>query len=260
MDKVIYYFTGSGNSLKVAKDLADNIRGAKLVQICRNNMQTAAESGVGKIGIVFPVYYYGLPAIVREFLEKLKLNKYAYVFSVATCGGSVGAAMRQLKEIIDNKGVMLSAAFRIIMPDNYQVLYAPPPEEKQQKLFKAEREQINEIARIVNNEDIVEFHESGKYFTKIFGPLISSTFKPYNKDMKFWIDNKCNGCGICSKICPANNIKMNEGKPQWLHKCEHCLACMHWCPKKSIQYNKGTVNRERYHQPEISVQELFQKV
>ena len=83
------------------------------------------------------------------------------------------------------------------------------------------------------------------------------SFKPYEKDKNFWTDEKCNGCGICLKVCPANNIKMNEGKPQWQHKCEQCVACMQWCPQKSIQYKKVTVKRGRYHHPDIEVKELF---
>ena len=58
-------------------------------------------------------------------------------------------------------------------------------------------------------------------------------------------------------MCPANNIKMNDGKPEWQHKCEKCVACMQWCPQKSIQYKKVTVKRGRYHHPDVVVKELF---
>lgn len=84
-------------------------------------------------------------------------------------------------------------------------------------------------------------------------------FKPSDKDKNFWTDDKCNGCGTCSKICPANNIKIIEGKPKWQHNCELCVGCMQWCPQQSIQYKKNTVKRGRYHHPDIKVMELFQK-
>ena len=92
---------------------------------------------------------------------------------------------------------------------------------------------------------------------KIMGNMVYSDFEPYKKDKDFWTDGNCNGCGICLKVCPANNIIMNDGKPQWQHKCEQCVACLQWCPEKSIQYKKATAKRGRYHHPDVEVTELF---
>ena len=92
---------------------------------------------------------------------------------------------------------------------------------------------------------------------KAAGVVIHRSFKPYELDKNFWTNKRCDGCGICLKVCPVNNIKMNEGKPEWLHKCEQCVACMQWCPQRSIQYNKATTYRERYHHPDVEVKELF---
>ena len=60
-------------------------------------------------------------------------------------------------------------------------------------------------------------------------------------DKQFRVDDKCNQCGICGKVCPSENITMQEGKPVWNHHCEQCFACLQWCPKKAIQYGKRTV-------------------
>jgi formate hydrogenlyase subunit 6/NADH:ubiquinone oxidoreductase subunit I len=258
MSTTIYCFSGTGNSLKVAKDLAEGLENSNLVKINRGLLKGSLEAESDSIGIVFPIYYYGLPMMVREFVNDLKLEEDTYVFAVATCGGSVGAGMRQLKGIIEGKGAKLSAAFRIIMPDNYQVMYGPPSEEKQNTYFKAQVESTKKILNSIKNRETVKFHEKGKYLTKAFGGVLSGSFRPYEKDRNFWVDEKCNGCTICSRVCPADNVTMVEGKPTWHQKCEHCLACMQWCPQRSIQYNKGTVKRERYHHPEIRLKELFQ--
>jgi len=257
MSTLIYYFSGTGNSLKVAKDLAGQLKDTRLVQINKDNMNVCDENMSGKVGIVFPVYYYGLPVVVKNFVENLTIHKDAYLFAIATCGGSVGASMRQINNVLAKKQLELSAAFRIIMPDNYQVLYSPPPIEKQQKLFVMQKQIVDEIAKTIENNERVKFQEKGKYFSKIFGGLISGIFKPGSMDKNFWTDENCNGCSICSKVCPVSNIKMNGQKPEWNHHCEHCLACMQWCPKESIQYKKGTINRPRYHHHDIKVQEMF---
>lgn len=71
-------------------------------------------------------------------------------------------------------------------------------------------------------------------------------------DNSYAIDNNCNGCGICSNVCPVNNIVLKDNKPQWQNHCELCFACMQWCPKQSIQWGKNTKGVKRYHHPNAS--------
>lgn len=76
-------------------------------------------------------------------------------------------------------------------------------------------------------------------------------------DKPFFADAKCTSCGICEKICPAQNIKLVSGKPVWQHRCEQCFACIQWCPDEAIQYGKGTAKKKRYHHPEITLKEML---
>lgn len=256
MDSVIYYFSGTGNSLKVAKDIASKLGNTDLIKIHSNTTDYESNISYKKVGIVFPVYYYGLPIVVQKFVKNLKLDSSAYVYGVATCGGSVGVAIKQLRDILFNNKVVLSSAFTVIMPDNYQVMYSPPSEEKQNKLFKLQVEKVEYIVDKINDSVTSFYEEKNSIFAKLLGGMLSTNFKPHNKDKNFWTDDSCDGCGICSRVCPSNNILMNEDKPQWLHQCEHCLGCMQWCPKHSLQYRKGTINRERYQHPEIRLKDM----
>ena len=43
MDTTIYYFTGTGNSLKIAKDLKDDLGNTSIVQICKDSMDIESE-------------------------------------------------------------------------------------------------------------------------------------------------------------------------------------------------------------------------
>lgn len=257
MGTTIYYFTGTGNSLKVAKDLSDQLKDTKLVQISKKNMSITSDVSSDKIGFVFPVYFSGIPAMLKAFLEKLQINKNAYVFAIATFGGQAGISLNQIENILNKKGVNLSAGFKVAMPGNYQVMYSPFSVEKQQQLFKEENEKIIQIADSIKRNEIVKSNSRSELLKKAVGGLLYNSFKPKDKDKNFWADERCNGCGTCSKVCPANNIIMSEGKPQWQHQCETCMACMQWCPQESIQYNKNTVKRGRYHHPDIKTNELF---
>jgi MinD superfamily P-loop ATPase len=76
-------------------------------------------------------------------------------------------------------------------------------------------------------------------------------------DRDFWCDDKCNSCEICVRICPAKNIAMKKGRPTWQHHCEQCLACIQWCPQESIQFGKKTPAFQRYHHPEITLNDIL---
>ena len=39
MNTAVYYFTGTGNSLKIAKDLAKELHDTQLIRICAPNMK-----------------------------------------------------------------------------------------------------------------------------------------------------------------------------------------------------------------------------
>lgn len=259
MKTTIYYFSGTGNSLKVAKDIAAELKDTEIIQICKDNMNITNTIS-NKIGIIFPVYFSGMPLLVKAFIEKLKIPMGAYIFTIVTFGRSSDASITQLEKFLNSKGSKLSAAFKIKMPGNYQIMYAPSSEERQKENFKNEEKKITEIVRSINNMETVKFSGIGESVMTIVGGMISSGFKPYKKDKNFWVDKNCNGCGTCSKVCPANNINMNASNPHWQNKCEQCLACMQWCPQKSIQYKKVTMNWGRYYHPDIKVNELFHQI
>jgi ferredoxin len=72
-------------------------------------------------------------------------------------------------------------------------------------------------------------------------------------------DEDCNGCGICSRICPVNNIEMIGERPVWQHRCEQCFACLHWCPLEAVQFGSATAGGRRYHHPRVTLAEMLQQ-
>ncbi|OPJ61379.1 EFR1 family ferrodoxin [Clostridium chromiireducens] len=257
MNTTIYYFSGAGNSLMVAKDLSEQLKDSKIVQISKKNMSVINDTQSDKIGFVFPVYNFGIPVMVKNFIENLKMSKDTYVFDIATCGGMVGSSHNQIEKILNKKGIKLAASFTVFMPGCDQLLFETASEEEQNKLFKDEKEQIYTIASAIKDNQHIK-NKANPIMSSVYNLLYAATFKPKAMGKNFWTDEKCIGCGICSKVCPANNIVIQAGKPKWAQQCESCLACMQWCPQKSIQYKKSTVKRGRYHHPDIEVNELIQ--
>ena len=68
--------------------------------------------------------------------------------------------------------------------------------------------------------------------------------------------DSCNGCGICVKVCPVGNIKLENTIPNFFHYCEWCMSCIHNCPKRAIHI-KNEINDERFINSDISLNEII---
>ena len=128
MKTILYYFTGTGNSLAVARAIAERLPETELVPIPMLLLkgETVRVPKDTNIGIVYPLYAMGLPNIVIRFFGILDLSDAGYVFSVVTEGGKYGSPTKQIAALAKQSGHDLDAAWWIQMPDNYIPLSAPP--------------------------------------------------------------------------------------------------------------------------------------
>jgi ferredoxin len=258
MKTEIYYFTGTGNSLVVARDIAGQIEG-ELIAIPSVIDQSTIQTDAQVIGIVFPVYIWGMPLIVKKFVKKLGNLQGRYIFAIATYGGMPGATINMLEKVIEKCDGKLAAGFTVCMPGNYTPMYGAIDEEKQQQMFGDWQKKLLTIAEYIKaNRQGAK--ENGKMFANfIFSSIIYKLAAPHipKMDKQFRSDEKCSQCGICQKVCPVNNIELINGKPTWKGHCEQCLACLQWCPETAIQYGKNTTGRKRYHHPEVKILEMI---
>ncbi|MCX5782163.1 MAG: EFR1 family ferrodoxin [Elusimicrobia bacterium] len=259
MKNSIYYFSGTGNSLKIAQDLASELGNTELISIAKS-VNSKLNLDFDIIGIVFPVYMWGLPLIVRDFLKNVKNSK-SYFFAVATYGGLPGSTLDQAVEILKSNGVKLSAGFAVRMPGNYTPMYGAFPLSKQNRFFKKAAEKVKIIAEYVKLKKENKAEKSLPFINWLLSKKFYNFASPHipEMDKNFWADEKCTGCGICYRICPAANIKLVNGRPVWLHKCQQCMGCLQWCPVEAIQYKKNTVMRKRYHHPQLKAEDFFMR-
>ncbi len=255
MQTEIFYFSGTGNSLKVARDLTEEIPQSSITSIPKVIKQEEIIC-TGIMGIVFPVYMFGIPLIVSRFIKRIKAEPGTYIFAVATLGGTAGPALAQAAGELRRRGLKLSAGFLVPMPGNYTPLYEAAGHQKQEKLFSGEKLKVKEIAGMVN-ERREHFDKSPALLNSLLGLVykFGAPKIPY-LDKDFRSTDNCDGCGICAKVCPADNIVLKSSRPRWLHRCEQCFACFHWCPKQAIEYGKSTVGRRRYRHPEVRASDI----
>ena len=253
MKTTIFYFSATGNSLYVTKKLADAMGGGAVHSMA--NFQPAEPIGGENeaVGLIFPSYYGNLPRIVKRFIGEMNINSKSFIFCVSTMGISLGSgALTQCAKTLDANGLKLQYGCGVVMPRNYIVKYNPLSPETAMKYNKKAASKIAWIAADIKSKKTEIRNMVGNLLT-------TDTLYKNIKDLdeKFFVEDQCNGCGQCEKICPVQNIKLTDGKPKWQHHCEHCVACIHWCPNEAIQFGNRTQNRRRYHNPEIKVSELL---
>ena len=260
METVIYYFTGTGNSLAVAKKIAAAAGDCRIVSIASVKDMEEINPGKGRVGIICPVYFLGLPAMVGSFARRINLSQSQYVFAVVTLGGfGVSTSLQQLDDILkEHSHRGLDAGFGVKMPGNYVLMYSPPSEEKQKGIFITADKKISDITGKISRSEQEKIPRS--FFLRLLYNhfYIKHISHIHDADRHFTVSDRCTSCGHCAAICPADNIVILEGKPVWKHQCELCCGCIHICPVKAIQAGKETEKRARYRNPSIRVEELKQ--
>lgn len=249
---MIFYFTGTGNSLYAAKTLGEAI-GEDIHNITEYSNDNDIVVGKGEVlGFVFPVYYYSLPTVVEEFLEniRVRIEKGGRTFVLATCGATTGDSTRIASEILKKKGIDTDFIFAVEMPDNYVLMYDVQDVEKQQKIIENSRDALDEAISAIDNDHRGNHNEIKGPMPGMMTAVAGAIYKRGRKTVRFYSSDTCTGCNLCEKICPAGAIRMENKRPVWIKdQCVHCLACIHRCPVKAIQYGKKTESRGRYINP-----------
>jgi ferredoxin len=250
----LFYFTGTGNSLAVARSIAGRLNDCSLKPVAKAMQEKDFTIDSPKVGFVFPLYYVGIPKIVQDFLEQVELGEAQYIFMVVTKGWPVvGGAISQMKQLLKKKGTALDAGMYIQLPMNDITVVTVASPKTQKKLLLKSPRIITTIAAIIGAN-------KKHYDREILGFLWPFRNLPFiervnREDRNFKVNSNCNGCGICGKVCPVGNIKLAQ-KPQWLGKCELCLACYHFCPQRAITFNERS-NGVQYHHPDVNMSDIW---
>lgn len=260
---MIYYFSGTGNSRFVAEQLAeltgDKIQSiASLFPAVRKEKEetgkatpTAAKTDI--LGFVFPVYAWGMPRIVEQFINNLQIgNKHpAYIYMVCTCGDDIGRTDRLFAGHLKKQtGLQTDAMWSVQMPNTYTALPGfdtDSPETVREKITAAQK-RIPRIATSINNRergitDVVP-GKMPSCKTYILRPLFN---KFLTGDRHFRVSPSCTHCRKCLQACPVGNICFGENDtPKWNGRCADCLGCYHVCPVHAITFGPFTKHKGQY--------------
>ena len=271
MKKAIYYFTGTGNSLRTARIIAAEIGGAALISM-RSDPEQVPARDAEIIGFVCPVYEWDVPKAVREFVRRLAVNPRAYIFMVATyiaihggCFETVDAALRE-----KGAGLCYGRALRCVASQCVAYEPFPPPRLMVPRMERKSAAIGREIAAGKLRRYPAASPLAKRLHPKMMRPFLEVQ---HEYDKGFYPSDACTGCGTCARVCPCRNITLAQGRPVWNHACEGCNACVVYCPAKAIQFRTPEAyarldnpvsrrlglpeGRTRYHNPRVTAADLM---
>lgn len=236
--RVVLYFTGTGNCLYVARQLAG--KEGEILSIPQLMRKKQFEIEADEIGLVYPIYGHMPPYMVREFIKKAQL-KAEYKFAVLTYGMRKCNAVEIWDGISRKAGNVFDYIGTIVMVDNWLPNFDM---NEQMKIDKHIPENLAKITSDLSNrrrwhEPVTqEEREQHEGFMSLSGldPEVGFLMKA---DRSFRVTDDCIHCGICTYVCPRGNYELTGQGVKMQGDCEFCFACIQNCPQWAIQFKKN---------------------
>lgn len=254
--RLVFYFTGTGNSLFVAKAFSDSP--LSIPQELKKGPQAYKAD---EIGFVFPDYASSAPKIVRKFLENNTFEA-DYIFSVITYGNFSCDVTEWWNDFAKGKGVSNDYINAILMVDNFLPVFDM---NEQMAMDKDVDENLAALIKDVGErKEYIKPGDLGN-FTKEGLKMMQDGIFASTAEQQFTIDkDKCVKCMTCGKVCPHGNFSLVDDAVTFAGECETCYACVQNCPQKALSLKSryegmpGERNPQaRYRNPNISLNEII---
>jgi ferredoxin len=244
MNKIveINYFSGCGNS-KILADKTKEIFLEKGFESKINNIEKNINSSDCDIlGIILPIYGFGLPKAGNDFIKNLPPGNGKKAFILFSAAGHEGVAIVQAFIKLKFKGYDVICSRTIYMPDTWTLVQnAPTPEKFHQKKEKAYLLLDEIINNIIQNKKKICVANP---ISLICLGLIHVLFYFHGRQASgklFYADENCVSCKFCFKNCPSQAIEIHKEKPYWNFNCQQCFRCINLCPKNAVQISGFTL-------------------
>ena len=252
MKVILYVFSGTGNTLKVANlykkylesankstttDAPD--KGASVtVDIYHNTKKSGnmpSPENYDLVGIGYPIHGFSAPEPAIKLCNDLPEVKDKPTFFFKTSGEGLHLndySSQKCLKILTKKGYNVTSEKHIVMP--YNMIYRHKDEMAKQMWIYAHalvdlhcRELLDgKRENVKRNAFISAWFAPVRFLEQKFAHLHGPAFKVHA--------DKCVNCMRCVNVCPQNNIKFEDGKFKFGHDCVLCMGCSFGCPADAI--------------------------
>lgn len=230
------YLSGTGNTKHCIDKLVKMLdQSAKVIPLENENVISEIQSS-DTIILGYPTQFSNAPIMVRDFIKVNDIWKDKRILCVTTMGAFSGDGTGCTARILKRKGAVILGGLQIHMPDSVcdSKWLKKTVEENQKIVIEADRK-IEKAAYDIYNGKYPK--EGITFYSHILG-LFGQRLWFYNKTSHYSdqlkISNNCIGCGLCSQICPMNNIEINNKRAIAGNWCTMCYRCISRCPQKAI--------------------------
>ncbi len=231
----IYCFSGTGNTLLAAREMAEVFRqrGLEVRLLALEKSDPAAVDLSRTLGLAFPVAAQSTYPLVWDFIDRLPPGRGAGVFMVDTLHSFSGGIVGPLRKILTRKGYRPLGAKEIRMPNNFFPGRIDPGKNERKKA--AGLQQARRFA-----DDLLEGAASWGRVPVLSGLVCRlsrsrlTTRYLSRRGRKFRVDTSvCVRCGLCARLCPVGNITAGD-PPVFAGRCQLCMRCVSFCPTGAI--------------------------
>jgi ferredoxin len=261
MANIIYCFSGTGNSLWLAKNAAAGLGDTEVVSITALQSSPNVSAEYEQIGFVFPTCFLHPPKVVKEIGATLSFAPHHKVFLIATCGGGNGFTLSDFRKLIQPKLKTRVQEFSIPLPGNHLVGFGAWSDDRQQKLFDNASKLLSKAVRDIQADTPTKIKRDLPLGLMTW---MSRTFNGrlgvkdiFSTVAEYYTTDACVHCGKCEQLCPVSNIKITDGKVTFGDNCQQCMACIQWCPQRAIAHPNVPADRKRYHHPDITIEDMI---
>ena len=249
--RLIFYFTATGNSLYVARELAGE--SGHLLSIPQIIKDEHLDFESDEIGFVFPDYAASAPLMVREFVSKAHF-KAQYIFSVITFGNFAANVADWWDDFCKEKGLQNHYINTLLMVDNYLPVFDM---NEQMKIDKKISENLTQIVNdIASHREYVSHVDADDRMKEWLKRLQESHFPMEAERLLRLNTETCIACGTCAAVCPHGNFRMTDTYAEFSGSCEYCLACVHACPQKALTLERERNPQARFRNENVSLRDI----
>lgn len=204
----IFYFSSTGNSLYIAKRIGASFsESVFFIPHYQGGFDQFQD-----IVIVSPVYSFGLPKHVYDFL--ISLPKAPAVYVVLNYGGMMGGADYYTYQLAKKHKVNIRAVYAVKMPENFTLTFSTPQFYNRMILKSAEKKTERLIDSIKSKQEHLpskkKTNEAAYEKNKANWHLLAADFS---------VKDNCTKCKKCIRLCPVDNIALIEDKIRFSDKC-----------------------------------------